>query len=548
MRAVVVRLDLLTAAALGALALGGAAEAAKQVGTAPPNDRRCTELDGLALAGGRVTSATLVAAETATWPGVPAAVPGARLPRSCRVTLRLTPVKGSEIGSEVWLPVDGWNGRMQGVGNGGMGGSINTLGLMLGLAANYAAVSTDTGHRAPETDARWAIGQPEKLADLGWRAIHVTAVAAKAVIVAYYGRRPHHSYFSGGSNAGRQALIEAQRFPEDYDGIVAGAPSLDPANNLTFATWLEYRQRQSPPGFIPAAKQPAITAAVRRACDARDGVRDDIISDPIRCTFDPEVLLCRAGDAADCLTAPQVRWLRDVYDGPGGAYRGHRNWGLAPGGEAEWGVFWFGPAPRQNLGAAFSPDFFRYVVHRDPKWDYERFDYARDRAAAAEAARGSFDANEADLSRFKARGGKLILYQGWADPLVPPRIVIDYYRRVGARMGADARQSFVRLYMAPGVGHVIGGHGHSVFGQLAPGGSGDLAHSLNAAIEAWVEHGTAPAAIIAGRYRDDIKAQLLPGSDRPVSERPLCPWPQIARWDGQGAVDDARSFRCAASR
>jgi hypothetical protein len=529
---------------LAALLSGAAICLAAAPASAKDMAGRCAALAGLKLPHGRVVEARLVAASSEAWPGQLARLPAVALPESCRVKLLLTPKSDSRIAGEVWLPTRSWNGRMQGVGNGGMGGSISVSGLMLGLAHDYAVTATDTGHEAPETDASWALGHPEKLADLGWRAIHETAVAGKRVIAAFYGKGPRFSYFSGGSNAGRAALIEAQRFPQDYDGIVAGAPSLDPANNLTTATWFEHRQRISPGSFIPESKAAMIAAAVTRACDANDGVTDGIVSDPLGCGFDPITLVCKAGDAPDCLTVPQARWLNDVYDGPGGDYRGHRNWGLARGGEAEWTPFWFGKAPETNLGAAFSPSFFRYAVYGDASWDYSRFDYAKDRAAAAESAAGSFDANQADLSRFKARGGKLILYQGWADPLVPPRIVIDYYDRVQAKMGARQAASFVRLYMAPGVGHVIGGHGPSVFGQLAPGRAGKPERSLNAAIEAWVERGQAPKQIIAGNYADDLKAQFLPGSEPALRERPLCPWPQVARWDGHGSIDQAASFTC----
>lgn len=433
---------------------------------------------------------------------------------------------------------------MQGVGNGGMGGSLNLPAMALALKYHYATASTDTGHRGGDADAAWALGHPEQLADLSWRSIHLTAVVAKQAIRAFYGRPPRYSYFSGGSNAGRQALIEAQRFPDDYDGIVAGAPALDPANNLSTAAWLQWRLLREPAGFIPAAKAPGIAAAVLRACDADDGVRDGVVDDPVACGFDPRSMLCAGIDASDCLTSPQAAWLRDLYDGPGGHYRGHRNWGLARGGEQLWVPWWFSSAPEANLGSIFSASFFRYMVYDDPNWQLASLDYLHDRAAAAERASGSFDANDPDLSRFHARGGRLILYQGWGDPLVPPRIPIDYYERVRATMGAAAADETVRLYMAPGMGHVIGGFGPNVFGQLAPGGASDPRHSVNAAIEAWVERGVAPGAIVAGKYADDLAAQLAPGSVRALRERPLCPYPQLARWTGAGSTDVAANFRC----
>jgi Tannase and feruloyl esterase len=511
---------------------------------------RCKSLAQQHIDQGSVTSAQLFPAGFEASPGTAAAgVPGFDLPESCRVSLLLTPTADSQIKVEVWLPTLTWNGRLQGVDNGGMGGSINRRALMMALKYDYAAASTDTGHEGKDTDASFALGHPERAIDVSWRAIHLTALVAKQLINVFYGQPVRYAYFSGGSNGGREALIEAERFPEDYNGVVAGAPAVDPANNLSTWAWLRFRLFQNPSRFIPDSKAAMIAAAVMKTCDGLDGVTDGVIDDPTVCNFDPAVLTCPGEDLPNCLTRAQVGWLHDLYQGPGGDYKGRRNWGFERGGETGWVPIWFGKSADEILGPVFSISFFRYLVYGDADWDISRFSFEHDRAAAVERVRGpNFQADDPDLRRFKAHGGKLILFQGWSDPLVPPRIPIDYFKRVQARLGKQATTEFLRLYMAPGVGHVIGGAGPNVFGQLNPGAAFDADHSVTAAVERWVEHGVAPNAIIAGKYDNDLEALLAPHSLKPLRERPLCPYPQIARWDRKGSSDDARSYSCILPR
>jgi hypothetical protein len=507
---------------------------------------RCKALAQQRIEQGSVTSTQLSAAGFEASPGTAAlGVPGFDLPESCRVSLELRPSEDSHIKVEVWLPTQNWNGRLQGVDNGGMGGSINTRALMMALKYHYATAATDTGHEGQDTDASFALGHPERVVDVSWRAIHGTALVAKQLIAAFYGRPVRYAYFSGGSNGGREGLIEAERFPTDYNGIVAGAPAVDAANNLSTWAWLQARLLENPLGFIPDSKAAMITAAVMKSCDSLDGVVDGVIDDPRRCHFDPVLLTCPHEDSPDCLTAAQVSWLKDLYQGPGGDYKGNRNWGFERGGETVWVPIWFAKSANEILGPVFSIDFFRYMVYQDPTWDISRFSYLKDRAAAVERVRGpNFQADSPDLEGFRAHGGKLILFQGWADPLVPPRIPIDYFARIQSRMGEKSTDSFVRLYMAPGVGHVIGGPGPNVFGQLNPGAAFDAKHSLTAAMEQWVEHGVAPQEIIAGKYDNDLKPLLAPHTLKPLRERPLCPYPQVARWNGTGNTNDASSFSC----
>ncbi|HWF01654.1 MAG TPA: tannase/feruloyl esterase family alpha/beta hydrolase [Caulobacteraceae bacterium] len=528
------------AALLAALATGATAAA--------PD--RCGALKSIAIRDGSVVAATLVpAAFEASARATSSGPRGFSLPQSCRVRLVLAPSRDSHIETQVWLPTTAWNGRLQGIGNGGYSGSIDLRSMQVALKYGYVAAATDTGHRSTADDASWALGHPERLEDTGWRAIHETAQVAKLLIAAFYGRPVQHAYFSGGSNGGRQALVEAQRFPQDYDGVAAGAPALDPANNLAFGAWIEHRLLLNPAGFIPDSKAPFIAAAALKACDAIDGVADGVIDNPDACRFDPNSLACadQAGVAGDhdCLTAAQVAWLRDIYDGPGGPYQGQRNGGLARGGESGWTPIWLGRTPQETLGPVLSLGFYRDVVYGDPSWNLARFAFAKDRPAGALRAREAhFDAQNPDLSRFAARGGKLILYQGWSDPLVPPHITIDYFEEVEGRMGPASAARFLRLYMAPGMGHVTGGTGPDVFGQLAPGAASDPLHSINAALEQWVEKGVPPAAIIAGKYANEERAQLERADQRPLRERPLCPYPQITRWVGHGDTDDVRNFSC----
>jgi feruloyl esterase len=500
----------------------------------------CGSLAQLALA-----NTTITVAEAAPAGGFapPGGKPNPNLPAFCRVAGVLKPSSDSDIRFEVWMPASGWNGKYHGVGNGGFAGSISYAGLVTAVSRGYAASSTDTGHQAGGIDAGWALGHPEKVIDYGYRAIHETAVTAKAVIRAFYGEGPRRSYFNSCSNGGRQALMEAQRFPEDYDGIIAGAPANYWTHLLSAAAWDVKATLGTPESYFAAAKLPAIQAAVRAACDAQDGVNDGVLEDPSLCRFDAATLLCKGPESDGCLTASQIEALKKIYDGPRDA-RGRRVFpGYSPGGEAEaggWGAWITGPAPEKAAMFLFATQYFKNIVYQDPAWDFRTFDLERDTKAAVQKTAHILNSNNPDLKRFRARGGKLIVYHGWCDAAIPAQNAIDYFKSVEKKMGAKNAATFVRLFLAPGVQHCGGGSGPDSFGQMN-GVEGDAQHDLDAALERWVEEGVAPERLIASKY----KSGTNPASGV-VRTRPLCPYPQVARWNGTGGTDDAANFTCAA--
>jgi Tannase and feruloyl esterase len=525
------------------------------LGTAVPDARAattCESLAPLALAGAKVTSAETVAAgafqPAADLPPWLAGDPSMykKLPAFCRVRAEARPSADSQIKIEVWMPAGGWNGRFRGNGNGGFAGEIDYGSLAAAVARGYASAATDTGHAGSATDARWALGHPEKVIDFGYRGIHEMTQAARAAMKAFYGEEPKRSYFTGCSNGGRQALMEAQRFPGDYDGILAGAPANFWSHLLTSTLWDAQATTSDAASYIPPSKLPAIAHAVNEACDARDGVTDGILNDPRQCRFDPEVLKCRGGDGPTCLTEPQVAALKKLYEGPRDG-QGRRIFpGFLPGaeeGQGGWAIWITGDAPGHALLFAFGNGFFGDMVYDKPDWDYKTADLAEAlKAAEAKSAR-VLDATDPNLKAFRDRGGKLVLYHGWNDPAISALNTIDYYDDVVRAMGADAAGSFVRLYMAPGIQHCGGGPGAGTFGQGGAIPGTESRSSLQLALEDWVEKGAAPSTIVATRYAggppiDDAKHEV-------VMTRPLCPYPQGARYKGTGDTKDAASFTCA---
>ena len=496
----------------------------------------CEALAQLKLPGASIASAVSVPAGSVLPPG---SRPIANLPAYCRVSGVIGPAADSNIRFEVWMPSSGWNGKFEGAGNGGFAGSINYSDMGSAISRGYATASTDTGHQAGVTDAAWAVGHPEKVADFGYRAIHETAEKAKAVIGAFYGQGPRHSYFASCSNGGRQALMEAQRFPADYDGIIAGAPANYWTHLLAAAAFDIQATLADPDSYIPARKLPAIQAAALAACDALDGVTDGDIENPAQCHFEPATLLCRGPESDSCLTATQMAALTKVYTGPRNSKGEQVFPGYSPGGEAEpggWAAWITGAAPQQAAMFLFGTQFFRHMVY-DTAWDFRTFQVDRDTKAADDRMSSMLNSTDADLKRFKDRGGKLILYHGWSDAAIPAQSTIDYYQTVVHKMGAGDSASFVRLYMVPGVQHCGGGSGTDSFGAGAA--EGDAQHDMGRALEHWVEDGVAPEKIIATKY----KTGSNPASGV-VRTRPLCPFPQVARWKGSGTTDDAANFVC----
>jgi feruloyl esterase len=483
----------------------------------------CEELASSRLAGGEITSAAMVAA-TASGTGP-----------YCRVAFTLTPTADSSIRAELWLPApQAWNGKFQGVGNGGLAGEIRTAALAAGLRRGYATAATDTGHDNAAGVGRFAAGHPEKIVDYGHRAIHLTAVAGQVITAAYYGRKPRHSYFVGCSQGGQQALMEAQRYPSDYDGIVAGDPDYNQTHHEVGAhLWVVSTLYAQPGARLGDAQARLVGDAVNRACDKLDGIEDGVLEDPRRCHYDPGALQCAGSDTAECLSAAQVQAVRMLWDGPDAEAGAGYYPGLERGGEAAlWGGWIVADSPDANAHGALGLPFFRYFVYADPAWDFRSFDF-RAAPPRIDALLGdALDAIDADLRPFQRRGGKLIHYHGYSDPDIPPRASIDYHDRVvalaGARGEAPAVDDFYRLFMVPGMGHCGGGPGPNSFDMLA-------------ALERWVERGAAPQRILATKFQDDDPQRAV------LRTRPLCPYPRAARYRGRGSSDDARSFTCRLS-
>lgn len=460
------------------------------------------------------------------------------LPPFCRVAGVISPSSDSAIEFEVWLPVTGWNQKFQGVGNGGFAGAISYGSLAGALQRGYASSSTDTGHKGTGIDARWALGHPEKIIDFGYRGIHEMTVKAKAIAQAYYGEAPRRSYFASCSNGGRQALMEAQRYPADYDGIVAGAPAYDWTGTMADFVWNTLALSQ-PGSFIPPSKLSELESAVLAACDARDGVKDGVVNDPDHCAFNPASTLCGAGVSGGCLAAPQVEALKKIYSGPKGESGFSAGGETGPGG---WGLWITGTEPGKSLQATFATQFYENMVIGRTGWDMRTFDFDRDMKVVREKMAPVLNATDPNLQAFRNRGGKLILFHGWADAALPPEHTIRYYDAVHKTMGSKAADSFVRLYMVPGLQHCFGGPGPYYCGGLGAA-EGDPEHDFSAAVERWVETGRAPDRMVAVKPAKDSDVH-----GPALRSRPLCPFPQAAVYQGKGSTDEASNFSCVAPK
>jgi len=521
--------------------------AASAVAVAEDN---CGKLMGLAVAGAKITFAQTVDAGTFAGPRNPnggrdLTEPYKNVPAFCRVVAQAAPSPDSDIRMEVWLPVAGWNSKLQGIGNGGFAGLIDYLQLGSVVSKGYAVTATTAGHEGSPLDASWALGHPEKVIDFGHRGIHEMTRVAKEVIRAFYGKPPQHSYFAGCSDGGREALMEAQRYPADYDGILAGAPANYWTALLSTAAVDTQALTLDAASYIPQAKIPAIAAAVVKACDGLDGVQDGILNDPRQCHFDPATIQCKAGeDTEKCLTAAQAAALKKIYAGPHDA-QGHEVFpGFLPGGEdgpGGWGLWIVGPAPAKSLMAFFGIGYFADMVYETPDWDYKTFRLEAGLKLAEEHTASALNATDADLKPFEARGGKLIVYHGWNDPAISALNTVNYYQSVIAKMGPSDADSFVRLYMVPGMQHCDNGPGPDSFGQVGQLTVDDPQHSVDAALERWVEKGVAPGTIIASKYSAEDRQHAK-------MTRPLCAYPQEAKYKGKGDTNDAANFVCEAGK
>jgi len=378
------------------------------------------------------------------------------------------------------------------------------------------------------------MGHPEKQIDFGYRAVHEMTLRAKEIQRAFYGDAPRFAYWNDCSGGGRQGLKEAQRFPTDYDGIIAGAPGNNVTRQYTQVLGVARAVQRGPATLIPPSKYPLIHDAVLRQCDALDGVKDGLLEDPRRCAFDPAVLQCKGADDPTCLTPPQVAALKHVYAPARGAKGIEIFPGFAVGGELGWGAL---PQP-----FGIGESHYKYIVFSDPNWNFLTLDVDGDLAKAdtIDAAVGQINATDPDLSAFRQRGGKILQYHGWNDERIAPQNSVNYYESVVTHVGnRRATEDFYRLFMVPGMMHCEGGEGATDhFDEIS-------------AIEQWVEHGVAPDRIVAAHVRDGggsayadrlgQQAVVTVGADR---TRPLCPYPQLAAYKGTGSTDEAANFIC----
>jgi feruloyl esterase len=470
----------------------------------------CQDLRAVSLPNVTITAAEAVKAA----PAVPA---------HCRIAAVLTPSSDSHIEIEIWLPASadgvgaagsGWNGKLQVVGNGGWAGVISTPAMAAALREGYATASTDTGHKGGS--GSFAVGHPEKLVDFGYRSMHELTVTAKALVTKFYQRPARLSYYNGCSTGGRQGMMEAQRYPDDFDAIVAGAPVYNQIHLNTSQVSLQVDMLRDQSLIVPQSKVDLVAKAVLNACDAQDGVIDGIVSNPEACRFDPAALQCKgAVDGSDCLTAKQVESARRAY-APVKTKSGEM---VYPGHSFGFETGWRIPQAGAPINPLFA-DMPRYLSRQDASWDVMTFDLESDLAAAVKNA-GYIESNDPHLEKFKARGGKLLLYHGWADPGPAPANTIRYYSEVVKALGGSKQDDWMRLFLLPGVGHCGGGVGPDQADYMA-------------ALERWKETGSAPDQIVAAKVAG-ARVQMT---------RPICAYPKVAAYKGAGSPNDAANFTC----
>ncbi|HIF75334.1 MAG TPA: tannase/feruloyl esterase family alpha/beta hydrolase [Porticoccaceae bacterium] len=492
----------------------------------------CAQLTNLILEDTTISVAQVVKANSFRTPGLNSSI---ALPEFCRVI----GVSSPAINFEVWLPMTEWNGKYQGVGNGGMAGTISYGAMAAAIRRGYATASTDTGHKAGPIpfDASWASGRQDLIEDFGHRSLHLTTVNAKQVTKAFYRSPPNHSYYVGCSKGGQQGLMEAQRYPDDFDGIIAG----DPANDWTrfYAgahLWYSQAMLSDEEAWIQPAKLPALGDAVNAACDAIDGIEDGILQNPLACNFEPATLTCPAGiDNNSCLTPKQVSAVEKIWSGVKDFSGKVIYPGLVPGGEAargSWSTWVTGAEPYKSLHWRGGEGFFRWFVFNDPEWNFRDFDFDNDLTYALDKVGPAVDSDNPDLRALRDNGSKLIVYHGWSDPDISPVASINYFEEAvdiiaddiqapNYQVALDSTQDFYRLFMVPGMAHCSGGPGPDSFDALS-------------ALEDWVERDIAPESIVASKIIDG----------ETVRTRPLCVHPAEAIYNGNGSTDVAENFSC----
>ena len=483
---------------------------------APCFASNCKSLTALQLPHTTITKADIVGAGTFT---PPTGKPLPDLPAFCRITAVVKPSADSDIVVEIWMPQSDWNQRLEGTGNGGFAGKISYGALAEGLRRGYAVANTDMGMATPAGDtAAIFFNRPERWVDWGYRATHEMTLVAKQIVRAYYERDATRAYFVGCSTGGEQALMESQRYPDDYDGIVGGAPAQNRTGVHVSILWSFAANERTPASYLPAAARSLLSQAVINACDSLDGVKDGVITDPEKCHFDPASLQCKSAGQQNCLTSSQVETVKQIYAGPANPRTGQSLYPGLPTG-SEFG--WDGLDPGPGVIPPYAP-IFQWVF--GPQWDWRQFDFDHEDATYTQKLAAMVNATSPDIDTFRAHGHKLLMYHGWSDWLVAPEESINYWNAVHTRSGASVDQSF-RLFMVPGMAHCAGGPGATHFDPLS-------------AVVDWVEHGVAPDKIIAS------KLPLAETGDAANLQRPLCPYPRVAQYQGTGNTNDAASFVC----
>jgi feruloyl esterase len=474
------------------------------------------------------------------------------MPAFCRVVASVKGAPDSDIHIEMWLPKEGWTGVFHGNGNGGFAGVLayNYGAMEVGLKRGYATAITDMG-TAPATPLGGdpLTGHPQKWKDWGMMSTHTMAVTGKAIAKAFYGEDPKRAYYTGCSTGGQQGLVEAQYYPEDFDGVLVGAPVVNRTWGHAVAIW-DYGAAHLKPGHnLSDAKLALLTKSAVAACGAKsNGLKSDaFITDPTACDFHPSALTCKGAPDDECLTPDEAETAQAFYSGPIDAQSGKPLfYGWLPGSESgafNWG---FIEAPANAPNEPAFDGLFKWVFGAD--WNWREFDFARDMPKVDAALGPSVNGvTTGDLTKFRGRGGKLIIYQGLADPIVPPLQTIAFYNRLSdAAGGAESAEGFARLFLAPGFGHCFGGPGPNRFDSAAFLGLGppatDAGHDAFTALTHWVEDGAAPAQIVATKFVGDDPAKGI------AMQRPLCPYPQKAWYKGEGDTNDAGNFTCAATK
>ncbi len=490
----------------------------------------CESLASVSLPNTMILAAQNVAAGAFTPPPAAGRAGGGRgpnfadLPAFCRVQASAKPTSDSDIRIEVWLPVAAsWNGKLRGTGNGGLGGGTgaNPGALAGAMRLGYATVGSNTGH---EGDSSYAMDHPEKIKDFGYRSAHEMTVTAKALIKAFYGQDPKISYMAEGGGGTIAALSAAQRYPADYDAIAVTGMSSYLSHHVFGQMWIWQATHKDEASFIPTEKYAVLHKAALDACDGNDGVKDGFINDPEHCKFDPGVTLCKGADAPDCLTAPQVEAARKIYEGPHNPRTKAEIYSpMYPGSELGWGALAGGATP---LGIPV--EFFKYYVFRDPSWDYKQrpVNFDSDVALADTPVNAPVNAVNPDLNAFFDRGGRLLLVDGWNDNQVPPKVALNYYKAVLAKVGAKKVKASMRFFMVPGMQHGPG-----------TAGSENVNFDALSLLTQWKENGVAPDELIVTHYKDGIE----------VGKRLVCQYPQVAVYKGSGNPEDPASFSCKAS-